>query len=227
MNGNGSNTGREEELSMLVGMGFERNTAKRAMEANSWNMDQAINDLTSGEDFQEQPQHTQSARTQRETSDVGLNPLPMPQRRSDDGGDQRRGRKSKKKKKRRRPREEGESSHRERTPGGSSPSNDGDHQIPHIRRDGTSDYQSPARQTERSSQGDRRNRPDIHQPPSPTRQVNTQRISQYDATSDTSPATPIRFMSGESTPVVSLNAPSSQTSKCFDRNVFHHSNEWV
>ncbi len=48
---------REDEVTLLVGMGFERKTAKRAMEANNGLIDQAIIDLTSGVTF-DAPQTT-------------------------------------------------------------------------------------------------------------------------------------------------------------------------
>lgn len=94
---------REDEVTLLVGMGFERKKAKRAMEANNGLIDQAIIDLTSGVTF-DAPQTT----SRRDTmgSDAGLNSLPVPQRRLEPDEDERhrshRERKSKKKKRRRR-----------------------------------------------------------------------------------------------------------------------------
>jgi len=68
----------EEQLAMLQGMGFEGNVARRAMEANSWNMNQAISDLTSGVVY-EAPATSSSGR-RLAADDRGLNSLSVPRR---------------------------------------------------------------------------------------------------------------------------------------------------
>lgn len=221
---------QEEQLTMLVGMGFERNVAKRAMEANSWNINDAIADLTSpGYDSMDAHQPRSSP---REILDAGLSSLSVPQRQPENGEEQRasRERKSKKKSKKQRRREranggESETSHRENT----AIDDDGLHLVTsHDFVEDEYEFHQPVshsppspRQTQRTSQlyGEATSGAanDAEHPSSPCRQFNAQRISQYDATSDSSPspATPRRFVSRTS---ASMNAPSSQQSKCFVQN---------
>ena len=64
---------KQAELHMLVGMGFDANTARRAMEVNGWNITEAIADLTSGD-------VNVTSNRPLSLSDEGLNSLTVPQR---------------------------------------------------------------------------------------------------------------------------------------------------
>lgn len=106
INGYSRQDDHEEEISMLVGMGFDAKIAKRAMEANSWNMQQAINDLTSGDldaaapSVPEETTNDNSSRRPQTMNDSGLNSLSVPRRTDLAQGDETRRARKKKSKKR-------------------------------------------------------------------------------------------------------------------------------